>query len=407
MEISIDICIFAGRNNFLTQNNKSMKKIMQWVMAATIICGFNMLTSCTSSEDNPVVPDMNVHIDKARFPDDNFRAYLLEQDYGQDGVITADEIADISSIIVRAMEITSLKGIEYFTALEQLVCDYNELTELDVSHNPELTWLDCSYNQLTSLDVSNCKMLGLLFCYANELTSLDVSNCKMLELLYCYGNELTSLDLTNCTEMKYLDFEENQLTTIDLSKNTELTYLVCDNNLLTELDLTHNQALEDVRCGSNQLTALDVSNNPNLESIICYYNQIASLDVSHNPELTWLDCGPNNFTELDLSKNPKLEYLGIALSGFTRLDVSNNPALENLIVFCNNINGQNMTDLINSMPQTDEAHPRYFYVIKEYRSEEGNVITQSQVAAAKAKGWSVLYLKDKDAEWEDYPGTAD
>ena len=344
MEISIDICIFAGRNNFLTQNNKSMKKIMQWVMAATIICGFNMLTSCTSSEDDPVPTDGRIYINKKNFPDDNFRAYLLEQDYGQDGVITADEIADIWCIDVCAMEITSLKGIEYFTALMQLVCDYNELTELDVSNFPLLQVLDCSYNQLTSLDVSNCKMLGLLYC--------DV-------------NELTSLDLTNCPEMEYLDFEQNQLTTIDLSKNTELLYL------------------------------------------LCYDNQLASLDVSHNPELIYLDCAHNNFTELDLSKNPKLEYLDIGLSGFTRLDVSNNPALEKLAVYCNNINGQNMTDLINSMPQTDEAHPRYFYVIKENRSEEGNVITQSQVAAAKAKGWSVLYLKDKDSEWEDYPGTAD
>ena len=139
-----------------------MKKIMQWVMAATIICGFNMLTSCTSSEDDPVpVPtDGRIYINKKNFPDDNFRAYLLEQDYGQDGVITADEIADIWCIDVCEMEITSLKGIEYFTALEQLVCDYNELTELDVSNFPLLKVLDCSYNQLTSLDVSNCKMLG-------------------------------------------------------------------------------------------------------------------------------------------------------------------------------------------------------------------------------------------------------
>jgi hypothetical protein len=321
-----------------------MKKIMQWVMAATIICGFNMLTSCTSSEDDPVPTDGRIYINERNFPDDNFRAYLLEQDYGQDGVITADEIADIWCIDVCAMEITSLKGIEYFTALAQLDCEYNELTELDVSNFPLLQVLSCGYNQLTSLDVSNCKMLGLL---------------------YCYGNELTSLDLTNCPEMEYLDFDENQLTTIDLSKNTELLYLVC------------------------------------------YDNQLASLDVSHNPELTHLDCALNNFTELDLSKNPKLEILDIAFCGFTRLDVSNNPALEMLVVYCNNINGQNMTDLINSMPQTDEAHPRYFRVIKEYRSEEGNVITQSQVAAAKAKGWSVLYKKDKDSEWEDYPGTAD
>lgn len=35
--------------------------------------------------------------------------------------------------------LTSLKGIEYFTALEYLVCGNNQLTVMDVSRNTALT----------------------------------------------------------------------------------------------------------------------------------------------------------------------------------------------------------------------------------------------------------------------------
>ena len=41
------------------------------------------------------------------------------------------------------------------TALTELVCSSNQLTNLDVSKNTALTELDCSLNDLVSLDVSS------------------------------------------------------------------------------------------------------------------------------------------------------------------------------------------------------------------------------------------------------------
>lgn len=42
--------------------------------------------------------------------------------------------------------LTSLKGIEYFTALTELRCNNNQLTTLDVSKNTALTVLWCETN---------------------------------------------------------------------------------------------------------------------------------------------------------------------------------------------------------------------------------------------------------------------
>ena len=95
----------------------------------------------------------DVEINETNFPDASFRNYLLSQDYGSDGKLTDEEIAGVTSINVSGTyfspgTISSLKGIEFFTALEDL---------------------RCSDNQLNSLDVSGCTALTKLFCYNNQL----------------------------------------------------------------------------------------------------------------------------------------------------------------------------------------------------------------------------------------------
>ena len=95
-----------------------------------------------------------IAINSENFPDDNFRNYLLAQDYGKDGMLTDGEIKAIKSLNVSSQNIRSLKGIEYFYALTSLTCRFNQLTGLDVSKNAALTELYCSSNPLTALDVS-------------------------------------------------------------------------------------------------------------------------------------------------------------------------------------------------------------------------------------------------------------
>jgi Leucine-rich repeat (LRR) protein len=57
--------------------------------------------------------------------------------------------------------------------LEQLICDRNQLTELDVSANTVLEWLSCNENQLTELDVTSNTVLTELYCWGNNMTSHD------------------------------------------------------------------------------------------------------------------------------------------------------------------------------------------------------------------------------------------
>ncbi len=77
-------------------------------------------------------------INEENFPDENFRNYLLSQTYGADGVLTAFEISRLTELYVGGKEIASLKGIEFFTAVERIDCSSNSLTTVDVSQNKKL-----------------------------------------------------------------------------------------------------------------------------------------------------------------------------------------------------------------------------------------------------------------------------
>ncbi len=120
----------------------------------------------------------SVSIDTEHFPDDNFRSYVLEnQDKDKNGVLSEQEINTVTYLNVNSKNISSLKGVEYFTRLTDLDCSINELSSLDISNLTNLTDLDCSNNELTSLDISNPINLTDLDCSGNELTSLDITEC--------------------------------------------------------------------------------------------------------------------------------------------------------------------------------------------------------------------------------------
>ena len=306
-----------------------------------------------------------VAIDETNFPDAVFRDYVSREfDQNKNGMLSEEEINRVTQICVDGKGIKSLKGVEYFTALYNLLCRNNQLTVLNISNNTALKWLYCSNNMLTALDISNntilteldcsCNQLTVLDaskntvlqelnCGINQLTVLDIRNSPVLTKLYCYNNQLTVLNIANSIALKELYCGDNQLTTLDTSKNIALTRLHCGGdssddsggNKLRTLDLSKNIALVSLYCSCNQLTTLDISNNIALTELHCSGNQLTALDTSKNIALTELYCGSNDYQEyggnklrtLDLSKNIALVSLCCSNNQLTTLDISKNMAL--------------------------------------------------------------------------------
>ena len=139
-----------------------------------------------------------VAIDATNFPDGAFRQYVADNfDKDKDGALNQTERNAVKEIEISNSGCTSLQGLKYFSKLTDLLCGDNNLTELDVSENPELGRLICYNNSLTSLNLNKNTKLRSLNCNNNKLTVLDLRENKSLSWLRCKNNCLTSLDLRN------------------------------------------------------------------------------------------------------------------------------------------------------------------------------------------------------------------
>ena len=146
-----------------------------------------------------------VAIDATNFPDEAFRQYVADNfDKDKDGALNQTERNAVKEIRISNSGCTSLQGLKYFSKLTDLFCSDNNLTELDVSENPELKRLICYNNSLTSLNLNKNTKLESLNCNKNKLTVLDLRENKSLWWLRCNNNCLTSLDLRNNPKIRDL-----------------------------------------------------------------------------------------------------------------------------------------------------------------------------------------------------------
>ena len=211
-----------------------------------------------------------VAIDESNFPNKTFRNYIQKVfDKDNNDFFSADEIAAVTELTFQYPDdpntgvagITSLKGIEYFTALTSLDCSYQDLTELDLSRNTGLTSVLCYGNQLTELDLSANTQLIELDCSSNEITHLDVSSNHNLEKLSCYHNRLTSLDLSRNNKLTYtycdswcpIEPDENNtinLAELDVDKTSAWVGGKVENGILT-IDEGAKKVTYNYQCGNN------------------------------------------------------------------------------------------------------------------------------------------------------------
>lgn len=234
-----------------------------------------------------------IAIDATNFPDENFRKYLLAQDYGTDAWLTYTEIDAIKTINVGTKNIADLTGISYFTELETLDCYDNSIATLDVSALTKLTYLDCGNNKLTALDVTQNTALTYLNCgkiiktepgydfvlgnNRNQIKTLDLSKNKKLETLGCSDNLLTDIDIFHLMNM------------------TKLRVLDCSNNSITSLSMYYNKQLECLNCSNNPLGYFSVYENTNLKALFCdNTGREGDMDISKLTKLEQFSCGGNS-----------------------------------------------------------------------------------------------------------------
>lgn len=230
-----------------------------------------------------------IPIDKAHFPDDNFRAYIaMNFDPDGDMRLYRQEINGIKKIDLdfdddetHDDDILTLKGIEYFTVLEELRCGNHALEEIDVSQNKALKYLSCVDNCIRTIDVTQNTELEFLdlTCTWDLECHLDLSNCPKLKVLACEESGLTGVTIANLPKLEVADF------------------LWCDG--ITKLDISGCGKLKRLRVPGGDdfgdLDYLNIDGCVSLAEMHCVNNQLKTLDVSHCPALVaCLKKGPSD-----------------------------------------------------------------------------------------------------------------
>lgn len=175
-----------------------MKKLFICLSALGMI-----LMGCSKNDkdnDNTNIEDIAKDICK-NLVDYNFATYCIANfDDNNDGAISPNEAQNVTKIDCRNKNISSLEGLEYFPNLQELICSYNLLTELDCSQNSHLNKIDCSNNKLTTLDLSK----------NTECVNISAYECPKLRkvLLNENLNSIEKLSLSNCINLSVINIPQ-------------------------------------------------------------------------------------------------------------------------------------------------------------------------------------------------------
>ncbi|WP_407269086.1 InlB B-repeat-containing protein [Tenacibaculum maritimum] len=266
-------------------------------------------------------------------PDPNFKAYLIKNPFintNNDDEIQVTEATKYSEYIYipnreqsESKKIKDLTGIEAFINLTELNCNYNLISQLNLSKNTKLKRVHCSNNKLTSLNIGSNLVLEELYVDNNQITNLDTSNALNLIKLAVNSNQISTIDLSKNLNLKDFSCSNNQLTELSTIHNKNLEWLLCKNNQLTNLDLSGMRNLIVADCSNNQIADLTISNTPKLKDLSCAYNQLNSLDLSKISSLDRLDCNDNKISELDFSSNKNLTSVACSNNLLVKLNIKN------------------------------------------------------------------------------------
>ncbi len=385
-----------------------------------------------------------IPIDEEHFPDVVFRNYLLSMSYGEDGILTTNEISKIVSfrfgkddyvtgpdnVDYYYDDIQDLTGIEYFTSLQELIllCEC-KIESLDVSSLPNLTTLTVCAPNLTELNLGVNSNLTSLSLDNAKITSLDLTNIPSLQNLYLdyvgdlelinglTGNEslqrvkihgsskLTSYNFAGCTNLKYLivkptndPYSKVHLDEFNVDGCSALQEMNLQFIVIESLKIS-SETLSVLSIVGNRISNIDLSGCSSITTLSLNNNGISSLSIAGCSGLTSLNVMYNNLSSLDVSDCTSLQELNCTSNRIKDLDLRYNTALTMVDITRNTMAGNVMQRFVDALPTVDGS-TLYVKDFSWVTNSDDNVMTPEQVAIAKAKGWNVIC----DEGDEEYTG---
>lgn len=198
---------------------------------------------------------------KTAIPDANFRKFINDTFFS--GAIKDDTIfnkimeqklaAYTGELDLSGKGIVNLKGIEYFTGIEELDCSHNNLQLLDLSLLSKLKNVDASYNDLLDITFAKDNVLEVIDCSNNNLNMLNLAGFTKVEDLDCSNNNITILNVSGLYKLRLLDCSNNALSTLNVDGLTALEELYCGNNAIVNINISTLKNLKVFECRKSTL----------------------------------------------------------------------------------------------------------------------------------------------------------
>lgn len=268
--------------------------------------------------------------------------------------------------------------------LEELYCDNNDITTLDLSYCTLLTKLSCNNNKISKLDLSNSYEIRYLSFYNNPFTTDEVNEvyCSLPfaegKQGVCYALN-TDFDSTryavsaacsdNARKKNWIvKFYNNGDFQKDIPNNGQYTcpYAELDTTKFVTLNVIEGEEIKlDFKANKNRVPVRVVSGKTDKTIIIGtnWYDgdadtklaltagsntmtiygdiigfsstnnagKLTGIDLSNNNQITELLLNGNGLTTLDVSKNTMLKALWCSDNNLTKLELDSNTNLEVLV----------------------------------------------------------------------------
>ncbi len=427
-----------GRQGVLTviDNSNSNEGNSMTTAQANAARSKKWIVQCTQGEF-----EARVIIDEGSFPDAKFRAWILQQSYGQDFILTATEMDGIQTLYVNDMQIADLTGIENFTKVTILGCSQNQLTTLDVTRLTNLRQLNCAQNKLETLDLSQNTSLVFLNCSQNQLKQLDLSSNNKLNNVSCYSNMLKPIHMKDLFDLHLPDRTGNAL-------EGTLRVLDCDDenegNDLTNVDIT--LATNKNWKVMNRINGSWVEQTSKIAESDLMITKVRFPDDNFRAWLFEQTYGQDGrLTESEISKVKEIDVIRKNISDLKGVEVFT--ALETLKCSQNTLTRENVEFLANALPykwlnggfliaitsvvagimQMDvlgdmikglldafgiENAPALVYekildkqslkldIYDDTYQNEGNVVTHEAQQIALSRGWVMREFDETDSKWK-------
>ena len=305
--------------NFSATNNPNLICIEVDDEAYSIANWTNIDAQTNFSEDcNASAPTITI-------PDANFEQALIDSGYDTNGLtgnILQSDAEAVTILNVGNKNISSLEGISGFINLQDLRCNNNNLTGLDVSNLTLLQILYSQGNNLTDIDVTANLGLFNLDVGANQITNIDISANQLLEVLIVNDNDLNTLNAKNtnnsnfnffnaidnpnllCVEVDDISYSETNWTNIDAQTNFSEDCSISFPTIAIP-DANFEQALIDLGYDTNGLTGNILQSQAEAITILEVENKdISSLTgIGYFVNLVELNYRSNNIETLDGIEN--------------------------------------------------------------------------------------------------------